>query len=63
MLAARGTCVALDAAALRWRNDLDAPYGVRVCASCRLDVGEEPDTCPRCGDRVGRRAPAMGMIA
>jgi uncharacterized protein (TIGR02996 family) len=61
--AARGECVALDLRAVRWRGDVEPPYGVEHCPTCRADVGEPPDDeCPRCGESLIRRM-TVGMIA
>jgi uncharacterized protein (TIGR02996 family) len=63
--AARGECVALDLRSRRWGNDLEGPYGVETCPSCRSDVGEDVPgrECPRCGGALRSRYMTVGMIA
>jgi uncharacterized protein (TIGR02996 family) len=50
--AKQGNCVAVDVASPRWKNDLDAPFGERVCYRCQFDVGSGLERCPRCGERI-----------
>ena len=60
--AARGECVALDIRALRWSRDVAPPYGEHVCTSCRSDVGDAADDCPRCDEPIRRRLTIRGMM-
>ena len=61
--ASRGSCVALDLEAIRWRRDLAPPYGDRVCGQCGADVGHGAARCPRCGETVGYLHATVGMMA
>jgi uncharacterized protein (TIGR02996 family) len=60
--AARGECVALDIRALRWSRDVAPPYGEHVCTSCRSDVGDAADDCPRCGEPIRRPLMMLGRM-
>jgi uncharacterized protein (TIGR02996 family) len=62
--AARGECVALDLRAVRWQEDVEPPYGLHRCTSCRSDVGTAARECPRCGEPLPpRRYAVVGMMA
>jgi uncharacterized protein (TIGR02996 family) len=61
--AKRGECVALDLGVARWGGDLDAPFDIHRCRSCKLDVGPQAMTCPKCGGTVRYPMLRGGMLA